>query len=79
MCLSSAVAATLQWSLLLKSIDDREFFVASLVDHERVLDAIVQRDGELAAARMKALVIDSLNTTLAMLTPLSAAAIQKSA
>ncbi len=79
MCLSSAVAATLQWSLLLKSIDDREFFVASLIDHERVLDAIVQRDGELAAARMKALVIDSLNTTLAMLTPLSAAAIQKSA
>ncbi|MCZ8044390.1 MAG: FadR/GntR family transcriptional regulator [Beijerinckiaceae bacterium] len=79
MCLASAVAATVQWSLLLKSIHDRDFFIASLVDHERVLDAIVQRDGDLAAVRMKALVIDSLNTTLAMLTPLSATAIQKTA
>ncbi|HEV7257865.1 MAG TPA: FadR/GntR family transcriptional regulator [Bosea sp. (in: a-proteobacteria)] len=79
MCLASAVAATVQWSLLLKSVDDRDFFVASLVDHERVLDAIIQRDGDLAAARMTTLVIDSLNTTLAFLTPGAAAPIQKTA
>lgn len=68
-CLASVVAATIQWSLLLKSSDDREYFVASLGDHERVLDAIIRRDGDLAAARMTALVIDSLNSTLAFLGP----------
>ncbi len=66
-CLASVVASAIQWSLLLKSADDKSFFVASLVDHERVLDAIIRRDGELAAARMSALVIDSLNSTLALL------------
>lgn len=79
LCLASAVAATVQWSLLLKSIDDRNFFVASLVDHERVLDAIIQRDGDLASTRMAALVIDSLNATLAILAPDTAAVIQKTA
>lgn len=67
-CLASVVTATIQWSLLLKSVDDREFFIASLVDHERVLDAIIRRDGDLAAARMAGLVSDSLNTTLTFLT-----------
>lgn len=68
-CLASVVVATIQWSLLLKSANDRDYFVASLTDHERVLDAIAQRDGDLAAARMTTLVIDSLNTTLAFLAP----------
>ncbi|AMJ61905.1 FadR/GntR family transcriptional regulator [Bosea sp. PAMC 26642] len=70
-CLASVVAATIQWSLLLKSADDKDYFVASLTDHERVLDAIIRRDGDLAAARMTTLVIDSLNTTLASLGPLT--------
>jgi GntR family galactonate operon transcriptional repressor len=66
-CLAPAVCATIQWSLFLKSADDRFFFTASLVDHERVLDAIIQRDGDLAAVRMSGLVIDSLNSTLRLL------------
>jgi GntR family galactonate operon transcriptional repressor len=65
-CLGSAVAATIQWSLLLKS-QDHDIFIASLDDHEHILSAIVERDGDLAAARMSGLVIDSLNTTLAAL------------
>lgn len=68
-CLASVVVATIQWSLLLKSANDRDYFLASLTDHARVLEAIVQRDGDLAAARMTTLVIDSLNTTLAFLAP----------
>ncbi|PZO01054.1 MAG: GntR family transcriptional regulator [Hyphomicrobiales bacterium] len=79
MCLASAVAATVQWSLLLKSVDGSDVYIASLVDHERVLDAIIQRDGDLASARMTTLVIDSLNTTLAFLTPGASARIHKSA
>lgn len=78
-CLASAVAATVQWSMLLKSVNGREVFITSLVDHERVLDAIIQRDGDLASARMTALVIDSLNTTLAFLTPSASATIHKTA
>jgi len=66
-CLASVVTATIQWTLLLKSVDDRDFFVASLVDHEHILNAIIQRDGDLAAARMAGLVIDSLNATLTFL------------
>ncbi len=68
-CLASVVVSTIQWSLLLKSTNDRDYFLASLTDHERVLEAIIQRDGDLAAARMTTLVIDSLNTTLAFLAP----------
>jgi len=66
-CLAPAVCATIQWSLFLKAPDDRFFFTASLSDHERVLEAIAQCDGELAAARMSGLVIDSLNSTLGLL------------
>jgi DNA-binding FadR family transcriptional regulator len=76
-CLASVVAAAIQWSLLLKSADDKDYFVASLSDHERVLDAIIQRDGDLAAARMTGLVIDSLNSTLALLGPHMARQAQK--
>ncbi len=65
-CLASAVIATLQWSLILKR-GEEDAFTASLADHENILLAIVDRDGDLAAARMAALVIDSLNTTLASL------------
>lgn len=68
-CLASVVVSTIQWSLLLKSANDRDYFLASLTDHERVLEAITQRDGDLAEARMTTLVIDSLNSTLAFLTP----------
>ena len=63
-CLASAVIATLQWSLLLKT-GDEVAYVESLPDHEHVLLAIIDRDGDLASARMAGLVIDSLNTTLA--------------
>lgn len=66
-CLAPVVCATIQWSLFLKAPDDRFFFTASLIDHERVFDAIVQRDSDLAAARMSGLVIDSLNSTLGLL------------
>jgi DNA-binding FadR family transcriptional regulator len=65
-CLASAVIATLQWSLLLKT-GDKVAYVESLPDHEHVLLAIIDRDGDLASARMAGLVIDSLNTTLASL------------
>lgn len=65
-CLASAVTATIQWSLLLKS-NDHDAFVESLDDHEHILVAIVDRDSDLAAARMAGLVIDSLNATLASL------------
>ena len=65
-CLASAVIATLQWSLLLKTGDEAAY-VESLPDHEHVLLAIIDRDGDLASARMAGLVIDSLNTTLASL------------
>lgn len=65
-CLASAVIATLQWSMLLKTGDD-VVYIESLPDHAHVLEAIVERDGDLAAARMAGLVIDSLNTTLASL------------
>ncbi len=65
-CLSSAVIATLQWSLLLKTGDEAAY-VESLPDHEHVLLAIIDRDGDLASARMAGLVIDSLNATLASL------------
>ncbi len=65
-CLSSAVIATLQWSLLLKTGDEAAY-IESLPDHEHVLLAIIDRDGDLASARMAGLVIDSLNTTLAPL------------
>jgi DNA-binding FadR family transcriptional regulator len=65
-CLGSAVTATIQWSLLLKS-NDHDTFVQSLGDHEHILLAIVDRDGDLAAARMAGLVIDSLNSTLSSL------------
>ena len=75
----SAGLPTVQWSLLLKSVDGRDIFIASLVDHERVLDAIIQRDGDLASARMTALVIDSLNITLAFLAPAASAPIHKTA
>jgi len=68
-CLASVVTATIQWSLLLKSGDGRDLFIESLPDHAHVLDAILRRDGDLAAARMTGLVIDSLNTTLAFLGP----------
>ena len=68
-CLTSVVTAAIQWTLLLKSTDDRNYFVESLVDHERVLEAVIQRDGDLAASRMTALVIDALNSTLAFLGP----------
>lgn len=67
-CLASVVAATIQWSLLLKSVEDQTIYVASLADHERVLEAVIRRDGDLAAATMTALVIESLNSTLAFLT-----------
>lgn len=66
-CLAPAVSATIQWSLFLKAPDDQFFFTASLIDHERVLEAIARRDGDLAAARMSGLVIDSLNSTLRLL------------
>ena len=56
--------ATLQWSLVLKKGED-EAFADSLPDHENILLAIIDRDGDLAAVRMTGLVIDSLNTTLA--------------
>lgn len=65
-CLASAVIATLQWSMLLKTGDEAAY-LASLPDHAHVLEAIVERDGDLAAARMAGLVIDSLNTTLSSL------------
>ncbi|WP_420100521.1 FadR/GntR family transcriptional regulator [Bosea sp. (in: a-proteobacteria)] len=65
-CLSSAVIATLQWSMLLKTGDEAAY-LESLPDHEHVLAAIIERDGDLAAARMAGLVIDSLNTTLSSL------------
>jgi GntR family galactonate operon transcriptional repressor len=65
-CLASAVIATLQWSLLLKTGDEAAY-IESLPDHEHVLLAIIDRDGDLASARMAGLVIDSLNTTLASL------------
>ena len=68
-CLARVVTATIQWTLVLKSADDRDYYLNSLPDHERVIDAIVARDGDLAAAAMTALVIESLNTTLAMLAP----------
>jgi DNA-binding FadR family transcriptional regulator len=68
-CLARVVTATIQWTLVLKSADDRDYYLNSLPDHERVIDAIVARDGDLAAAAMTALVIESLNTTLASLGP----------
>lgn len=77
-CLASSVAATIQWSLLLKSNDDQTY-IESLGDHEHVLLAIVERDGDLAAARMAGLVIDSLNATLASLSERTAAATPKTA
>ena len=76
-CLSSVVSAAIQWTLLLKVADDRNYFVESLVDHERVLEAIIQRDGDLAASRMTALVIDALNSTLVFLEPASGAQTHK--
>lgn len=63
-CLASAVIATLQWSMVLKK-GEEEAFADSLPDHENILLAIIDRDGDLAAVRMTGLVIDSLNTTLA--------------
>jgi DNA-binding FadR family transcriptional regulator len=76
-CLSSVVTAAIQWTLLLKAADDRNYFVESLVDHERVLEAIIQRDGDLAASRMTALVIDALNSTLTFIEPVSGAQAHK--
>lgn len=72
-CLASVVGATIRWSLVLKSHDDRKFYTESLVDHERVMQAIAVRDGDLAAARAEALVLDSLSTTLTFLTASPAA------
>lgn len=66
-CMVPLVCATIEWSLLLKAPDDRFVFTASLIDHERVLEAIAQQDAELAAVRMSGLVIDSLNSTLSFL------------
>jgi DNA-binding FadR family transcriptional regulator len=73
-CLAPAVGAAIQWSLFLRAPDDLFFFTASLVDHERVLAAIEQGDGELASARMSGLVVDSLDSTLRVLASRSEAA-----
>lgn len=66
-CLAPVVGATIRWSLLLKSAEDEGIFAASLVDHERIMQAIIGREPDLAAARMTALVLDSLGTTLRFL------------
>lgn len=66
-CLAPVVSATIQWSLRLKSAEDEGYFTDSLSDHERIMEAIRQRDAELAGARMTALVLDSLRTTLSFL------------
>lgn len=66
-CLASVVTATIQWSMLLQSVKDKSSFSAALNDHQRVHDAILQQDGDMAAACMTTLVIESLNDTLAML------------
>lgn len=68
-CLADVVSATIQWSLLLKSNDDRNYYTDSLLDHEQVMRAITAGDADLAAARMTGLILDSLNTTLAFLGP----------
>jgi GntR family transcriptional regulator, galactonate operon transcriptional repressor len=64
-CLAHVVVATIQWSMLLQSSRATEAFDGPLRDHRRVMNAISARDGVLAAALLQALIIDSLNDTLA--------------
>ncbi|MGL5362733.1 MAG: FadR/GntR family transcriptional regulator [Bosea sp. (in: a-proteobacteria)] len=66
-CLASVVTATIQWSMVLQSVKDKASFTPALNDHQRVHDAILRQDGDMASACMATLVIESLNDTLAML------------
>jgi DNA-binding FadR family transcriptional regulator len=63
-CLAHVVVATIQWTMLLQSSRATEAFKGPLRDHQRVLNAISARDGDLAAALLQVLIIDSLNDTL---------------
>lgn len=66
-CLANVVVSTVQWSMRMQAIKDRSAFSVALSDHRRVRDAIRARNCDLAAAHMAALVIDSLDDTLATL------------
>lgn len=66
-CLANVVVSTVQWSMRMQAVKDRSAFSVALSDHRRVRDAIRARNCDLAAAHMAALVIDSLDDTLAML------------
>jgi GntR family transcriptional regulator, galactonate operon transcriptional repressor len=62
-CLKSVVGPTILWSQNVKRVIGPQEFVASLADHRRIFDAIVARDGELAAAQSVLLITGALNST----------------
>jgi GntR family transcriptional regulator, galactonate operon transcriptional repressor len=62
-CLKSVVGPTILWSQNVKRVIGTEEFLASLADHRRIFEAIVARDGELAAAQSVMLITGALNTT----------------
>lgn len=63
-CLAHVVVATIQWTMLLQATRDRESFQGPIWDHRRVRNAIAEQNGDLAAAMMEVLIIESLDNTL---------------
>jgi GntR family transcriptional regulator, galactonate operon transcriptional repressor len=63
-CLAHVVVATIQWTMLLQSTRNSESFIGPAWDHRRVRNAIADQNGELAAAMMEVLIIESLDNTL---------------
>jgi GntR family transcriptional regulator, galactonate operon transcriptional repressor len=62
-CLKSVVSTTILWSQGVKRLIGTKEFTASLADHRRIYEAIVDRDGELASAQSVLMITAALNAT----------------
>jgi GntR family transcriptional regulator, galactonate operon transcriptional repressor len=62
-CLKSVVSTTVLWSLRIKREADNGAFTRSIAEHRLIYEAIVARDGELAAALSTTLITGALTQT----------------
>jgi GntR family galactonate operon transcriptional repressor len=64
LALSSVIESTLRWSARLKMSSSPRIYESTLPEHEQVLDAILARDGAMAASQLRGLVDKALRQTL---------------
>ncbi len=64
LALSSAIESTLRWSVRLKMTAKPKIYEDSFHEHERVLDAILNREADVASTRLRTLVDKALAETL---------------